>query len=208
MYVGQQHVKQNFYSNSELFTAYRQRVALLYNHYKAVTLFNLLQYHNVPLINEALWTANNILFTSSSLSHAGWMLERWQPWIIYLYLSFINYLHTRALSDRLLSTAGLQATFSCVFSQFLGFSPYEQYILIHDESSLCFHGLTDLSIQKQRKTQASWVSATDSYGEKITSCPQAAFRATAMTSCANNLLALNRHHARINCIYFLQLYTL
>ncbi len=57
--------KENFYSNSELFTAYRQRVALLYNHYKAVTHFNLLQYHNVSLINEALWTANNILFTSS-----------------------------------------------------------------------------------------------------------------------------------------------
>ncbi len=98
--------------------------------------------------------------------------------------------------------------FPVFFSQFLDFSPYEQYILVHDESSLCFHGLTDLSIQKQRKTQASWVSATDSYGEKITSCPQAAFRATAMTSCANNLLALNRRHAWINCIYFLQFYTL
>ncbi len=50
-----------------------------------------------------------------TVSHG--MLERWRPWIIYLYLSYINHLHTQALSDRLLSTtdAGLQATFSCVF---------------------------------------------------------------------------------------------
>ncbi len=61
-------------------------------------------------------------------------------------------------------------------SQFLQFSPYEQHIFIHDESSLCFLGLADLIIHKQCKTQASWVSATDSYGEKITSCPPAAFR--------------------------------
>ncbi len=66
--------------------------------------------------------------------------------------------------------------FPAFFSQFLDFSPYEQHIFIHDESSLCFLDLVDLSIHKQRKTQASWVSATDSYGgEKTTSCPPAAF---------------------------------
>ncbi len=37
---------------------------------------------------------------------------------------------------------------------------------IRDKRSLCFLHLTDLSIHKQRKTQVSWVSVTDSYGEK------------------------------------------
>ncbi len=90
-------------------------------------------------------------------------------------------MHTQALSDRLLLTAdaGLQATFSCVFQSISWlFPPYEQHIFVHDKISLCFLRLTDLSIHKQRKTQASWVSATDSYGEKITSCPPAAFRAS------------------------------
>ncbi len=78
-------------------------------------------------------------------------------------------MHTQALSDRLLPTAdaGLQATFSCVFQLISWlFPPYEQHIFVHDKSSLCFLSLTDLNIHKQRKTQASWVSATDSYGEK------------------------------------------
>ncbi len=83
------------------------------------------------------------------------MLERCQPWIIYLYRSYIDHLHTQALSDQLLSTAGLPATFSCVFSQFLHFPPYEQHIFVHDESSLCFLGLANLSIHNQCKTQAS-----------------------------------------------------
>ncbi len=103
-------------------------------------------------------------------------------------------MHTRALSDRLLPTAeaGLQATFSCIFQSISWLlPPYEQHIFVHDKSSLCFLGLTDLSIHKQRKTQASWVSATDSYGEKITSCTPAEFHATAMTSCANNLLMIS-----------------
>ncbi len=69
-------------------------------------------------------------------------------------MSYVNYLHTQALPVGLLLTtgadadAGLQATFSCVF---LDFSPYEQYIFVHDKSSLCFHGFTDLSLHKQRK---------------------------------------------------------
>ncbi len=49
---------------------------------------------------------------------------------------------------------------------FLTFPPYEQHIFIHDKRSLCFLRLTDLNIHKPCKTQASWVSATDSYGEK------------------------------------------
>ncbi len=66
--------------------------------------------------------------------------------------------------------------FPVFFSQFLDFSPYEQYIFVHNERSLCFLGLVDLIIHKQHKTQAFWVSATDSYGEKNTSCPPGAFR--------------------------------
>ncbi len=76
---------------------------------------------------------------------------------------------TQASSDRLLPTtdAGLRATFSSVFQSISWLSPpYEQHIFVHDKISLCFLGLTDLSIYKYRKTQASWVSATDSYGEK------------------------------------------
>ncbi len=61
---------------------------------------------------------------------------------------------------------------------FLDFSPYEQHIFVHDEISLCFLDLVDLSIHKQRKTQASWVSATDSNGENNHFCPPAAFRAS------------------------------
>ncbi len=73
--------------------------------------------------------------------------------------------------DRLIGSCRTQTQvykplFPAFFSQFLDFSPYEQHIFIHDESSLCFLDLVDLSIHKQRKTQASWVSATDSYGEK------------------------------------------
>ncbi len=64
-----------------------------------------------------------------------------------------------------------QATFSCIFQSISWLFPLW--------TTHCFLGLADLSIHKQRKTQASWVSATDSYGEKkITSCPPAAFRAS------------------------------
>ncbi len=60
-----------------------------------------------------------------------------------------------------------QATFSCVFQSISWlFPPYEHHIFVHDKISLCLLRLTDLSIHKQRKTQASWVSAADSYGEK------------------------------------------
>ncbi len=83
-----------------------------------------------------------------------------------------------AVGLRLMSTQVYKPLFPAFFSQFLDFSPNEQHIFVHDESSLCFLGLVDLSIHKQRKTQASWVSATDSYGEKITSCPPAAFCAS------------------------------
>ncbi len=168
MNVGQQqHVKQNFYSNSVLFTAYRQRVALLYNHYKDVTHLNLLQYHNVPLINEALWTANNILFTSSCWSHAE-CLRGGNPGLsiyICLILTICTHKHYPIGSCRP-QTQVYKPLSPAFFSQFLDFSPYEQHIFVHDESSLCFLGLADLSIHKQRKNQASWVSATDSYGEK------------------------------------------
>ncbi len=68
--------------------------------------------------------------------------------------------------------------FPVFFSRFLDFSPYEQHILVHNENSLSFLGLVDLSIHKQSKTQASWVSATDSMEKKITYCPPAAFRAS------------------------------
>ncbi len=61
-------------------------------------------------------------------------------------------------------------------------------MFIHDTKSLCFFRSTDLSIHKQLKTQTSRVSATDSYGEKaLPALHPAAFRATAVTSCANNL---------------------
>ncbi len=75
---------------------------------------------------------------------------------------------TQALSDRLpTAEAGLQANFSCVFQSISWLvPPYEQHTLVHDKISLCFLRLTDLSIHKHRKTQASWVYATDSYGEK------------------------------------------
>ncbi len=42
--------------------------------------------------------------------------------------------------------------FPASFRQFLDFSPSEQHIFVHDESSLCFLGLADLSIHKQQKT--------------------------------------------------------
>ncbi len=56
--------------------------------------------------------------------------------------------------------------FLCFSVNFLTFSPYEQQIFVNDKSCLCFLSLTDLSIHKQRKTRASCISATDSYGEK------------------------------------------
>ncbi len=42
--------------------------------------------------------------------------------------------------------------FPAFFTQFLDFSPYEQNISVHNESSSCFLVLVDLSIHKQRKT--------------------------------------------------------
>ncbi len=86
--------------------------------------------------------------------------------ILYLILTICTHEH---YPTRLLMTAdaGLQATFPCVFQSISWlFPPYEQHMLIHNKRSLCFLGLTDLSIHKQLKTQASWVPATDSYGEK------------------------------------------
>ncbi len=65
-----------------------------------------------------------------------------------------------------LQTQVYKPLFPAFISQLLDFSPYEQHIFVHNESFLCFLGLADLSIHKQHKTQASWVSATDSYGEK------------------------------------------
>ncbi len=75
-------------------------------------------------------------------------------------ITYIYHLHTRALSNRLLPTtdAVLQDTFFVRFSvNFLTFPPLW---------TPRFLGLTDLRIHKQHKTKASWVSATDSYGEK------------------------------------------
>ncbi len=100
-------------------------------------------------------------------------------------------MHTQALSDRLLPTAdaGLQATFSCVFQSISWLvPPYEQHTLVHDKISLCFLRLTDLSIHKHRKTQASWVSATDSYGEKSLPALQLHFARHQNHVFANNLL--------------------
>ncbi len=100
-------------------------------------------------------------------------------------------MHTQALSDRLLPTAdaGLQATFSSIFQSISWLSPpYEQHTLIHDNISLCFLSLTDLSIHKHRKTQASWVSATDSYGEKSLPALQLHFARHQNHVFANNLL--------------------
>ncbi len=77
------------------------------------------------------------------------------------------------------------------------FPPYEQHMFVHDKSSLCFLRLTDLSIHKQHKTQASWVSATDSYGGKSL----AAFHTTAVTSCASNLF-FKQWHKRMWCWSF------
>ncbi len=68
-----------------------------------------------------------------------------------------------ALSDFWLQTQVYKPIFPAFFSQFLDF-----FLLMFkdDKMSLCFLHLIDVSIHKQRKTQASWVSATDSYGEK------------------------------------------
>ncbi len=80
--------------------------------------------------------------------------------ILYIIATICTHEH---YSTRLFLTAGagLQATFSCVFQ-----SISWQHMFIHDKGSLYFLRLTNLSIHKQLKTQASWVSATDSYGEK------------------------------------------
>ncbi len=90
------------------------------------------------IINKALWTANNILFTSC------------------LRMAF-------SIEWLLTSDAGLQANYSSVFQ-----SISRLFLLMFkdDKMSFCFLHLIDVSIHKQRKTQASWVSATDSYGEK------------------------------------------
>ncbi len=89
--------------------------------------------------------------------------------LIYLIVTICTHEH---YPTQLLLTAdtGLQATFPAFFSQFLDLPPplppYEQHIFVHDKSSLWFLSLTNLSIHKQRKTKAFWVSATDSCGEK------------------------------------------
>ncbi len=57
------------------------------------------------------------------------------------------------ISSSRLQTQIYKPLFPAFFSRFLDFSPY---IPLY----------TDLSIHKQRKTQAFWASATDSYGEK------------------------------------------
>ncbi len=85
--------------------------------------------------------------------------------------------------------------FPAFFSQFLDFSPYEQHIFIHDESSLCFLDLVDLSIHKQRKTQASWVSATDSYGEKKHFLPSSSILRVIRFTCLQTTYILLYHSA-------------
>ncbi len=71
-----------------------------------------------------------------------------------------------------LQTQVYKPFFPAFFSQFLDFSPYEQHIFIHDESSLCFLGLVDLSIHKQQFLLLIPME------KKITSCPPAAFHAS------------------------------
>ncbi len=66
---------------------------------------------------------------------------------------------------------------------FLDFSPYEQHIFVHDEISLCFLDLVDLSVHKQRKTQVSWVSATDSNGEKKSLLPSSCISRVIRITC-------------------------
>ncbi len=137
-----------------------------------------------------LWTANNILFTSCLRVAFSTVNSDWLTFYLVIYvfinISYLNHLHTQALSDRLLPTAdaGLQANFSCVFQSISWiFPPYEQHISAHDKRSLCFLHLTDLSIHKQCKTQASWVSATDSYGENhflLSSCISRVIRITCL----------------------------
>ncbi len=131
------------------------------------------------MINKALWTANNILFTSCLrvAFSIEWLMTPNPAWggspglsiyicinilILYLILTIWTHEHYRLLPT---ADAGLQATFPAFFSQFLDFSPFMNNTFIHNRS-LCFLHLTDLSVHKQLYTQASWVSATDSYGEK------------------------------------------
>ncbi len=95
----------------------------------------------------------------------AWELAGLDYLFIYVFINILKYYFIIILLPT--ADAGLQATVSWVF-QYISwlFLLYEQHIFIHDKSSLCFLGLTDLSIHKQHKTQASSVSATDSYGEK------------------------------------------
>ncbi len=107
----------------------------------------------------------------------------------------LDNLSRRALSDRLLPTtdAGIQATFSCIFQSISWLYPfYEQQIVIHDKRSLCFLSLTDLSTHKQRKTQASWFSATNSYGEKSLPALQLYFTCHQNNVFVNNLFSCYR----------------
>ncbi len=111
-----------------------------------------------------------------------WMLERWRPWIIYLYLSYINYFHTRP------QTQVYKPLFPAFYRQFLDFSPYEQHIFVHDKSSFYFLGLADLSIflNNAKHRHLEFLLLISMEKKEITSCPAATFRATAMTSCASN----------------------
>ncbi len=134
------------------------------------------------IITEHLWTANNNLFTSCLrvAFSIEWLLTPNPAWggspglsiyicinilILYLILTICTHEHYPIGSSQP-QTQVYKRLFTALFSQFLDFSPYEQHIFIHDKSALCFLGLVDWSIHKQCKTQASWGSAPDSYGEK------------------------------------------
>ncbi len=120
--------------------------------------------------------------------------------ILYLILTICTDEH---YPTQLLPTADavLQATFSCVFQSISWlFPPYEQHMFIHDKRSLCFLSLTNLSIHKQLKTQASWVSATDSYGEKSFPALQLHLKTWTWQPCIQQELQesdLTNHRSRI-----------
>ncbi len=81
---------------------------------------------------------------------------------------YLNHFHTWALSDRLLPDLQTQV-YKPLFQSNSWLLPLMNNTLSYTIKCPCFPcflHLTDLNIHKQLKTQASWVSATDSYGEK------------------------------------------
>ncbi len=112
-------------------------------------------------------------------------------------LRSIGCLQVIAVGLRLLSTQVYKPLFPAFFSQFLDFSPYEQHIFCTLSSSLCFLGLVDLSIHKRHKTHASWVSNTDSYGEKNHFLPSSCILRVFRITCLQTTYILLNHSAQL-----------